>query len=96
MTAQDRASRTAAADAAAAAAYDETGGGGTGCALIAVGGYGRGELAPHSDLDLVLVHDDGADPGEVATRVWYPLWDAGLRLDHSVRSGRRPTARRSG
>ena len=55
-------------------------------ALVAVGGYGRGELAPHSDLDVVLVHEDGIDPGELATALWYPLWDSGWRLDHSVRS----------
>ncbi len=55
-------------------------------ALVAVGGYGRGELAPHSDLDVVLVHEDGTDPGELATALWYPLWDSRWRLDHSVRS----------
>ncbi len=55
-------------------------------ALVAVGGYGRGELAPHSDLDVVLVHDEGVDPSPVAAEVWYPLWDSGARLDHSVRS----------
>ena len=53
---------------------------------MAVGGYGRGELAPYSDLDVVLVHEEGVDPGEVAAEVWYPLWDSGSRLDHSVRS----------
>ncbi|WP_118082441.1 [protein-PII] uridylyltransferase [Streptomyces sp. CC0208] len=59
-----------------------------GVALIAVGGYGRGELSPRSDLDLVLLHD-GSDPGAVATladRIWYPVWDLGLALDHSVRT----------
>jgi [protein-PII] uridylyltransferase len=58
----------------------------TGAALVAVGGYGRRELAPFSDLDVVLVHADGADVEEAAGRVWYPLWDAGAHLDHSVRS----------
>ena len=53
---------------------------------MAVGGYGRGELAPCSDLDVVLVHEEGVDPGAVAADVWYPLWDSGSRLDHSVRS----------
>ncbi|MGC0337563.1 [protein-PII] uridylyltransferase [Streptomyces sp. SLBN-8D4] len=59
-----------------------------GVSLIAVGGYGRGELSPRSDLDLVLLHD-GSDPGAVATladRIWYPVWDLGLALDHSVRT----------
>lgn len=60
-----------------------------GAALVAVGGYGRGELSPRSDLDLLLLHDGSADPGEVAAladRVWYPVWDLGLALDHSVRT----------
>ncbi|MFE7888847.1 [protein-PII] uridylyltransferase [Streptomyces sp. NPDC057411] len=60
-----------------------------GVALVAVGGYGRGELSPRSDLDLLLLHDGSADPGAVATladRVWYPVWDLGLALDHSVRT----------
>ncbi|MEV6194288.1 [protein-PII] uridylyltransferase [Streptomyces sp. NPDC051920] len=59
-----------------------------GVSLIAVGGYGRGELSPRSDLDLLLLHD-GTDPGAVAAladRVWYPVWDLGLDLDHSVRT----------
>jgi [protein-PII] uridylyltransferase len=65
------------------------GGPGAGVALVAVGGYGRRELAPFSDLDVVLVHDDsvGAEEvAEVAGGVWYPLWDAKVRLDHAVRT----------
>ena len=86
MTASERAARTEAADRACVAAYEGCGGPDAGMALVAVGGYGRGELAPHSDLDVVLVHDEGVDPGPVASEVWYPLWDGGARLDHSVRS----------
>ena len=86
MTGEGRARRTAEADALCAAAYDAAGGPATGCALVAVGGYGRGELAPHSDLDVVLVHDDDVDPGEAAGQVWYPLWDSGKTIDHSVRT----------
>jgi [protein-PII] uridylyltransferase len=59
---------------------------GGGLALIAVGGYGREELAPASDLDVVLVHDRGTDAEAVAEQVWYPIWDAGFRLDHSIRT----------
>jgi len=89
MTAAERADRTAAADTLCADAYDAAGGPDTGVALVAVGGYGRGELAPYSDLDVVLVADDGVDPdntAELAHRVWYPIWDSGEKLDHSVRS----------
>ena len=86
MTAGDRASRTAEADALCSSAYEKAGGPEAGTALVAVGGYGRAELAPYSDLDVVLVADEGVELGEVAERVWYPLWDSGSRLDHSVRS----------
>ncbi len=55
-------------------------------ALVAVGGYGRGELAPGSDLDVLLLHDGRRDIGTVAQRIWYPIWDAKLKLGHSVRS----------
>ena len=73
MTASERAQRTAEADALCASAYDGCGGPDVGAALVAVGGYGRSELAPHSDLDVVLVSDEGVDLGDVAERVWYPL-----------------------
>src|SRR5207248_457958 len=55
-------------------------------ALVAVGGYGRGELAPGSDIDVVLVHRGRRDVGEIARNLWYPIWDAGVRLDHSVKT----------
>ncbi|MEU3912405.1 [protein-PII] uridylyltransferase [Streptomyces sp. NPDC029721] len=60
-----------------------------GAALVAVGGYGRGELSPRSDLDLLLLHDGKARPqalGALADRIWYPVWDTGVALDHSVRT----------
>ncbi len=57
-----------------------------GLALVAVGGYGRGELAPGSDIDVMLVHDKSVDATAVAERLWYPIWDEGLKLGHSVRS----------
>ncbi|MER6398238.1 [protein-PII] uridylyltransferase [Kitasatospora sp. NPDC001603] len=56
-----------------------------GVALVAVGGYGRGELSPRSDLDVLLLHDGPLDP-ELPERIWYPVWDAGASLDHSVRT----------
>ncbi|NEB81655.1 [protein-PII] uridylyltransferase, partial [Streptomyces sp. SID14478] len=60
-----------------------------GVSLVAVGGYGRGELSPRSDLDLLLLHDGSADHEAIAAladRIWYPVWDLGLALDHSVRT----------
>ncbi|MGI5438001.1 [protein-PII] uridylyltransferase [Streptomyces shenzhenensis] len=59
-----------------------------GVSLVAVGGYGRGELSPRSDLDLLLLHDGGDTKAvaALADRIWYPVWDLGLALDHSVRT----------
>ncbi|NUP51032.1 MAG: hypothetical protein HOW97_27520, partial [Catenulispora sp.] len=60
-----------------------------GIALAAVGGYGRQELSPGSDLDVVLLHDAalGAEAvAEIAEKIWYPVWDSGAKLDHSVRT----------
>lgn len=61
-----------------------------GVTLAAVGGVGRRDAGPESDLDLVLIHDgvtsSAADVEQLAARLWYPIWDAGLALDHSVRS----------
>jgi len=58
----------------------------SGVALLAVGSLARNELTPGSDLDLVLVHDRVKAVGEIADALWYPIWDAGLRLDYSVRT----------
>jgi [protein-PII] uridylyltransferase len=57
-----------------------------GVALVAVGGYGRGELGAGSDLDVLMLHDGRPDIVAVADKVWYPIWDAGQKLDHSVRT----------
>ncbi len=57
-----------------------------GLALMAVGSLGRRELPPHGDLDLVLVHEGRQDIAAIAEALWYPIWNAGHRLDHSVRS----------
>lgn len=57
-----------------------------GLALVAVGSLGRREPPPFGDLDLVLVHDGRPEIAALADALWYPVWDAGLRLDHSVRS----------
>ncbi|MFF5610580.1 [protein-PII] uridylyltransferase [Streptomyces cellulosae] len=62
--------------------------GARGVSLVAVGGYGRAELSPRSDLDLLLLHDGGDTEAvsKLADRLWYPVWDLGLSLDHSVRT----------
>jgi [protein-PII] uridylyltransferase len=63
-----------------------------GVALVAVGGYGRKELLPGSDLDVLLLHDGRDGIAQIADRIWYPVWDSGARLDHAVRTA--PQARR--
>jgi [protein-PII] uridylyltransferase len=63
-------------------------GGEAGVALVAVGGYGRRELLPGSDLDVLLLHGGRPDIAALADRIWYPVWDSGTRLDHAVRTPR--------
>ena len=55
---------------------------------MALGGYGRGMLAPGSDVDLLILHDGRARRRwrGLAERFLYPLWDAGLRVGHAVRT----------
>jgi [protein-PII] uridylyltransferase len=62
--------------------------GGSGFAIVATGSLGRRELLPHSDLDLLLLHGDmpAGSVRQTAEQLWYPLWDANIRLDHSVRT----------
>jgi [protein-PII] uridylyltransferase len=58
-----------------------------GVALAAVGGLGRREPAPYSDLDLVLLHRRrGGEVAALADAIWYPVWDSGVGLDHSMRT----------
>lgn len=67
--------------------YAVAGGPTTGVALASVGSLARRELGPRSDVDLVLLHDGGIRMiNNLAERLWYPLWDCGVRLDHSVRT----------
>ena len=53
-------------------------------AVCAIGGYGRKELCPGSDIDVLLIHDQSVDVLPIAEKMWYPLWDAGLKLGHQV------------
>ncbi|MBO0692317.1 MAG: hypothetical protein J2P58_05425, partial [Acidimicrobiaceae bacterium] len=65
-----------------------TGGDEKNLVLLAVGGHGFGEMAPGSDLDLLLVTGRRAPIARVAEALWYPIWDRGVPLDHSVRTPR--------
>jgi [protein-PII] uridylyltransferase len=58
-------------------------------ALLAIGGYGRGELSPYSDVDILFLHDSpriSAEATEVIEQVLYMLWDVGFKVGHSTRS----------
>jgi [protein-PII] uridylyltransferase len=62
-------------------------------ALVAIGGYGRAELNPHSDIDVLFLHDRQVAArrplphlSKIIDGVLYPLWDIGLKLGHSVRT----------
>lgn len=72
-------------DKALSALWDEAGGDG-GVALVALGGYGRGELSPRSDVDLVFLYRGRRKPEALTKRVLYALWDAGFEVGHATRS----------
>ena len=57
-------------------------------ALVALGGYGRQELFPYSDIDLMVLYRPECKErvGEIANAVLYPLWDSGLEVGHGVRT----------
>lgn len=57
-------------------------------ALVAIGGYGRGELNLRSDIDLMLLYDKKLTPSieELTQQILYVLWDTGLDLGFSIRS----------
>src|SRR5215469_574922 len=59
-------------------------------ALIALGGYGRGELNPFSDVDVMLLHQQRTEVSphleEMVNQILYLLWDSGFKVGHSTRS----------
>jgi len=87
---QTLAGRTAEVEKRVRAAYAKTLGPAfsTGLALASVGGFGRRELFPHSDIDLLLLveSDKNVPPREALSAFLQGLWDAGLRPSHSVHS----------
>ena len=61
--------------------------GGKAC-IAAIGGYGRSELSPNSDIDILFLYEDGVGDGIkelLVDGVMYPLWDTGVKLGHRAR-----------
>jgi [protein-PII] uridylyltransferase len=58
-------------------------------AIAAVGGFGRGELSPGSDLDILILHRGNLSAEVLSSfvnKILYPLWDKKIKVDHSVRT----------
>ena len=66
--------------------WENAGGPATGAALVAVGGYGRSELSPGSDIDVYLLYEPKTSVSALAESIWYPIWDEGIKLGHAVRT----------
>jgi [protein-PII] uridylyltransferase len=78
---------TAAIDQWLAGLYAKVFAGQPGVCLLVVGGTGRREMAPRSDIDVMVVHRGSAKKIEAGLAdLWYPIWDTGLHLGHSVRA----------
>ena len=58
------------------------------CCLVAVGGYGRRELSPYSDIDVMMLYRTGGATivQDLSKQVFHHLWDLGFQVGHSVRS----------
>ncbi len=77
---------TAAMDAAVRAVWRVTVGADDRIALVALGGYGRRELSPHSDVDLMVLHAGRGIAPDVGKQLFYELWDAGFVVGHAIRT----------
>ncbi len=57
-----------------------------GISVLAVGGYGRDEMSPYSDIDILVIHEPRVDPKKFANALFYILWDLDYKLGNSVRT----------
>jgi len=89
MATRERRERSNESDRFLRSLFTEAAGQISGIALAAVGGYGRGELSPGSDLDILFIHSgrvNETELGGLVNSVLYPLWDKSFKVDHSVRT----------
>ena len=88
MSTRERRDRSDRSDSVITSLFESLGNLSKGVCVAAVGGFGRGELSPGSDLDILILHKNKSDSDllEVTNALLYPLWDQGFKVDHSVRT----------
>ena len=88
MSTRERRERSDKSDSVISALFDSLGDLCKGVSLAAVGGFGRGELSPGSDLDILILHKNKSEDEllQVTNALLYPLWDQGFKVDHAVRT----------
>ncbi len=89
MGTRERRARSNEGDLLLSSLFKESGANADEVAIAAVGGFGRGELSPGSDLDIVIIHSGSLAEKELSdlvNRILYPLWDKNIKIDHSVRT----------
>ena len=89
MGTRERRARSNEGDLLLSSLFTESGAKAHEVAIAAVGGFGRGELSPGSDLDIVILHSGSLPEKELSdlvNKILYPLWDKNIKIDHSVRT----------
>lgn len=88
MSTRERRDRSDRSDSVICSLFDSLGDLCKGVSVAAVGGFGRGELSPGSDLDLLILHKNKSEEEllQITNALLYPLWDQGFKIDHSVRT----------
>ena len=89
MGTRERRNRSNEGDLLLSSLFTESGANPKEVAIAAVGGFGRGELSPGSDLDIAIIHTGALPENELAVlvnKILYPLWDKNVKVDHSVRT----------
>ena len=89
MGTRERRARSNEGDLLLSSLFNDSGANADEVAIAAVGGFGRGELSPGSDLDIVIIHTGSLAEKELSdlvNKILYPLWDKNIKIDHSVRT----------
>jgi len=88
VSTRERRERSDRSDSVITSLFDSLGNLSKGVSVAAVGGFGRGELSPGSDLDILILHRNKVDSEllEITNALLYPLWDQGFKVDHSIRT----------